>query len=509
MEISTEFYRTPFLDSLSNMSGKAVVFSEGKQSVFAGGLYQKSISLATGLREKGFQDKDRIAIIVPPGKEFLEIFFAANLLNGMLAIIDPEMGRDNFESKLKQFDPKYIFIDSRLLLLKENPLLLHLYLKFSKRPFYFSFTQKALIVATGKKLPLVGKFLRLRKLYSTLTQAVTFKDTSEDEFMVTYTSGTLAEPKGVVHSVHSLFQSLTKIKDILASWGDKRIAAYLPHFLLFGICSGNPVFLYDKDKSAKWMIHFFEKNNITTLFGPPSFYISLIDHCKKQKRLLPASLQLIILGSAPVHPKFVEMLYEALQSHTKVLCLYGMTENLIVCSIDGRDKIKSTASGDVVGKPFEGIILSIADDGEILLQSPQLFSRYLHFQDRETPHRTGDLGYITPDGTLVLNGRKKDMIIRRDTNIYPAIYEKTIKNIPDVSEAVLVGIYSEQKHDEEVFLVVESEKYSEAELLKLLKSGKYSIDKEALPDKIVFMKIPLSGRQNKVDRKKIREELAK
>ncbi len=509
MEVNKTFYRTPFLDALSNMPEKAVVFSKGNQSVFAGDIYQKSISLANGLREKGFCDKDRIVIIVPPGKEFLEIFFAANMLKGMLAIIDPEMGRDNFESKLKQFDPKWMFIDSRLLLLQENSLLRFLYLKFSKRPFYFSFTSKAAIIATGKNLPLPRKFLRFDTLYAEPAAAVIFKDDTDQEFMVTYTSGTLAEPKGVVHSVNSLFKSLSKIKEIVGPPGNTRIAAYLPHFLLFGICSGNPVFLFNKDKPAKWIIRFFEKNNITALFGPPSFYLSLIQFCKKQNILLPSSLELLILGSAPVHPKFVEMLYGVTPPHTKVLCLYGMTENLIICSIDGKDKINSTAPGDVVGKPFEGNTLSIADDGEILLQSPQLFSRYLHLQERETPHRTGDLGYLKTDGTLVLNGRKKDMIIRRDTNIYPAIYEKTIKNIPDVAEAVLIGIYSEKNHDEEVFLVVESEKYTETELRKLLSSGKYSIDKEAMPDKIIFMKIPLSGRQNKVDRKKIREKIAR
>ena len=509
MEISTKFYHTPFLDALLNLPENTIVFSEGKKQVLAGELYKNSIALAHGLREKGFRDKDRMVIIVPPGKEFLEIFFAANLLKGLLAIIDPEMGRDNFESKLKQLDPQWMFIDSRLLLLKENPWLLYFYLKLSKQPFYFSFTNKFSIVATGKKLPLFKNYLRLHTLYSNQTHAISFQDNYDDEFMVTYTSGTLAEPKGVVHSVHSLFRSLVKIKEVLSTFNNIRIAAYLPHFLLFGICSGNPVFLFDKNKSPKWIIHFFEKNNISGIFGPPSFYLSLIEYCKEQKRLLPDSLQLIILGSAPVHPKFVEMLYEVLPSHTKILCLYGMTENLIICSIDGRDKINFSMPGDVVGKPFDGNIISIADDGEILLQSPQLFSRYLHLQNRETPHHTGDLGYFTEDGILVLNGRKKDMIIRRDTNIYPAIYEKTIKNIPGISEAVFLGIYSEQKHDEEVFLIVESEKYSETELMRLLKSGKYSIDKEALPDKIIFMKILLSGRQNKVDRKKIREVLLK
>lgn len=507
--MSQKFYRTPFLDALLKLPGDTVVFSQGKKSVLAGELYLNSLSLANGLRKKGFQDKDRIVVIVPAGKEFLEIFFAINMLKGMMAIIDPEMGRDNFESKFKQFNPKWIFIDSRLLLLKENSLLRYLYLKFSKYPFYFSFTSNACVIATGKKLPLFGSYLRFHKLHSSSTGSIPLHEYNDEEFIVTYTSGTLAEPKGVVHSMHSLFKSLEKIKDIVGESGTSRIAAYLPHFLLFGICSGNAVFLFDKNKPVKWIIDFFEKNKITTLFGPPSFYLPLIHFCKRSNRQLPSYLQLIILGSAPVHPKFLQLLYEVTPSHTKVLCLYGMTENLIVCSIDGRDKINLMHPGDVVGKTFEGIELSLASDGEILFQSPQLFSRYLHLQDRETPHHTGDLGYLTSDGILVLNGRKKDMIIRRDTNIYPAIYEKTIKNIPGISEAVLIGVYSEQKHDEEVVLVVESEKYSEPELFKLLKSEKYSIDKEALPDKIVFMKIPLSGRQDKVDRKKIRQQLAK
>jgi acyl-CoA synthetase (AMP-forming)/AMP-acid ligase II len=507
--IDPKFYRTPFLDALLQLPADTVVFSKNDQSVTATQLYEKSVALANGLRDKGFRDKDRMVIIVPPNKEFLEIFFAANLLKAMLAIIDPEMGRDNFESKLKQFDPQWMFIDSRLLFLKENPLLLSLYLKFSNHPFYFSFNNKAAVVATGKTMPLSRNYLKYNKISLTPLQAVSLEENIDEEFIVTYTSGTLAEPKGVVHSVHSLFKSLYKIKDILSAYTDMRIAAYLPHFLLFGICAGRPVFLFDKHKSSKWILQFFEKNKISGLFGPPSFYMELIHYCNKHKRSLPASLQLIILGSAPVHPKFVEMLYDVAAAHTKVLCLYGMTENLITCSIDGRDKINSTHPGDIVGKPFENNEISIAEDGEILIQSPQLFSRYLHLQHRETPHHTGDLGYFTDDGLLVLNGRKKDMIIRRDTNIYPAIYEKTIKNIPGVEEAVLLGIYSEQNHDEEVYLVVESEKYSENELMKLLRTGKYSIDKEALPDKIVFMKIPLSGRQNKVDRKKIRLQLVK
>lgn len=507
MEIDAEFNRTPFVDALAQLPPQFMIFEKGKKKLLAGELYKKSVALAVGLRSRGFHEGDRLVLIVPPGREFLEIFFAANFLKGTISIIDPEMGRDNFESKLRQFDPHWMFIDSRLLFLREQVWLRYLYLTFFKRSFYFSFRKRANVVASGRRLPLFGKFIRHHRLYRQLPVEITFRDKGDYEFIITYTSGTLAEPKGVVHTMNSLLKSLEKIREVLSSAQKVRIAAYLPHFLLFGICSGNAVFLFDKHKSTSWTIGFIERKEITTLFGPPSFYLPLIQQCKEKLQLLPSCLQLVILGSAPVHPGFLTSLYEVVPSKAKVICLYGMTENLIVATIDGRDKIKDEHPGDVVGTPIEGTTLSIAADGEILLQSSQLFARYLHLESRETPHYTGDLGYLAPDGTLVLNGRKKDMIIRRDTNIYPAVYERTIKNIPGIDEAVMIGVYSKAKEDEEVFLIVESKVLSEQKLMGMLQTGKYSIDREALPDKILFRKIPHSGRQNKIDRKALRAEL--
>lgn len=503
-----EFYRTPFLDALAKLPSDTVIFSDGRKKTLAGVLYRRSIALAVGLRRQGFRKGDRIAVIVPPGNDFLEIIFAATMLDGMIALIDPEMGRDNFESKFRQFFPKWLFIDSRLLFLREHPFMCQLYLKFSKRAFYCSVEHDVdHVIVTGPRLPLFGPYAFMRETYAETSEEIFFIDPGNREFMVTYTSGTLAEPKGVVHSVQSVFNSLTKISELLSAIPDVRIAAHLPHFLLLGICSGHPVYLFDRHKSPRWIERFIKRNGITTLFGPPSFYIPLMQRCRDNDRLFPESVRLLILGSAPVHPNFLRSLYSRVKEGTVIRCLYGMTENLIIAAIDGREKTLANIPGDVVGEIVDGISLSIAGDGEILVNSPQLFSRYLHLHQRETPHHTGDLGYFS-DGKLVLTGRKKDMIIRRDTNIYPAIYERTIKNIPGVTEAVMIGVYTEHKHDEEVFLIVESDRYTEGELMRLLERGEYSIDREALPDKIVFQKIPLSGRHNKVDRKKLRLEIS-
>ncbi len=195
-----------------------------------------------------------------------------------------------------------------------------------------------------------------------------------------------------------------------------------------------------------------------------------------------------------------------LPDHVRLTCLYGMTENLLVAAIDGREKAQlPTDAGDVVGKPVSSVEIKIADDGEILLRSPQTYTRYLHLERRDDWHASGDIGHLDAAGRLVLTGRKKDMIIRRNFNLYPGLYEPTINRIPGVTESVFVGVFDEKKQDETVALFVETHQpIAESTLRRALEFGTYSIDREALPDVIVFAKLPRAGRQSKVDKNALR-----
>jgi acyl-CoA synthetase (AMP-forming)/AMP-acid ligase II len=95
------------------------------------------------------------------------------------------------------------------------------------------------------------------------------------------------------------------------------------------------------------------------------------------------------------------------------------------------------------------------------------------------------------------------MIIRRDFNIYPALYEGTIKKIPGVNEAAMVGIYDENNHDEILYLAIENSDPTVDGISNLLAKGAFSIDKQAIPDVIFKMNIPRKGRQDKIDRSAI------
>jgi len=101
-----------------------------------------------------------------------------------------------------------------------------------------------------------------------------------------------------------------------------------------------------------------------------------------------------------------------------------------------------------VGEPLPQTQVRVAEDGEVFVRGPQVMAGY--FDDRapgETaqPFRdgwllTGDLGRITPEGSLVLNGRKKELIkTSYGKYVQPAKVESLLKEIPGVTEAMLVG----------------------------------------------------------------------
>src|SRR6185436_13381631 len=91
----------------------------------------------------------------------------------------------------------------------------------------------------------------------------------KEDFLITYTSGTLNEPKGVVHSYSSLANSIKYLAQLLQGNGDKVTATHLPHFVLLGINAGVEVHIWDNRMTPEEKLRFIRQHNVTTLFGPP------------------------------------------------------------------------------------------------------------------------------------------------------------------------------------------------------------------------------------------------
>jgi long-chain acyl-CoA synthetase len=122
--------------------------------------------------------------------------------------------------------------------------------------------------------------------------------------------------------------------------------------------------------------------------------------------------------------------------------LYGQTE-IVGISCIHRDR---DIQAHTVGQPIPGTELTISTSGEILSRSAALFQGY--YKDEEGTRATleggwlhsGDAGYLTPDGHLVVIDRVKDVMKLADgTTFSPQFVENRLKFSPYIKEAVVFG----------------------------------------------------------------------
>lgn len=503
-----KLYSNPLIERLKKISGESIIIEDHSQLLSASDLLHKSIQRAKQLNSFGIDRKQKVIILLGVGIEFAINIYALMMLDAIIVIIDPEMGYDNFNSKLKHLKAEHVILDSRIIFLQEHPILrwiVGLWVPMIKNIPYF---HKLNRITVGVNYPTIQKKHNIVKDKEYHEDHYWDNADLDSEFIITYTSGTTSEPKGVVHTYNSIQESIIQLSSLLKKQSSNSIlATHLPHYLLLGINSNLKVCIWNNNLEPHDKIEFIRKKNITTLFGPPSEFVELINYLEKKEIFLPACIKTIYLGSAPVYKDFINKFIKV-APETSLICIYGMTENLVISYIDAREKVEAQSEGDLVGTAVNGLQVSLSDENELIIESNQLFKNYYGQSDSFKSHATGDLAKLNNHGQILLMGRKKDMIIRKNFNIYPSLYESTINSIPGVNNSAMIGIYNNLLADEKVILVVETNlQLTESKMLGFLKSGRYSIDKEAIPDKIVFDKIPLCGRHAKLNKKLLKEKI--
>ena len=160
---------------------------------------------------------------------------------------------------------------------------------------------------------------------------------------------------------------------------------------------------------------------------------------EKIRNLFGGNLRVAVSGAAPINPEILRFFDAA---GVLVLEGWGMTETSTAATIATPEDFKF----GTIGKPFPGVEVRIAEDGEILVKGPNVFQGYYKNDEatRETIVdgwlHTGDIGEIDADGYLKITGRKKDIIITAGgKNITPANLEAEIKQHPVVSQCVVIG----------------------------------------------------------------------
>ncbi|GGV03213.1 fatty-acyl-CoA synthase [Streptomyces albospinus] len=465
------------------------------------------LSTAGRLREAGMAPGERVLFSVRPGPEGVVLALGVIAAGGTVVFADPGVGAELFAARRALAAPAWAAAESLLYaaarygrpLARRRGLLLPDYRRLGLRHIH-----------AGRRLPGVpAGALSARRLAAGPAPAVRPEPAPDQEALVVFTSGTTRAPKAVVHTRGSLGAGLAgcghalRIGDGDVLHTDQMMMG-IPALVAGAHWTMPPYGFAPATDPARFTRGLA---GATHAFCVPADLPAVLGAVERGETELPASLRHLALGGAPVLPGLLRRAARVLP-RVRFLAVYGMTEMVPVAVATGRQKLAHTGPGDLLGTPLPGVRLRTAPDGELLVSGPNLCRGYLGEPPMDE-HATGDLARLE-NGRLVLLGRKKDMLIRGRTNIYPGLYEPAITSLPGVAEAVIVGVPDAYGDERVVLAVVPDRPRAVPDSLAAAVRAQLPamIDTAALPDEVVVLdRIPVAGRSRKPDRAALRARL--
>ena len=269
---------------------------------------------------------------------------------------------------------------------------------------------------------------------------------------IIYTSGSTAEPKGVMHSHETLLAGMPAPDPAVAApvslstFPAGHIASVIG--LIRPLVCGGTTVIMDR-WSASTAAALIEEHRIVSSAGTPFYLSTLLDEAERAGRDI-SSLQLFLVGAASVPPALVE---RAAAAGIVSWRTYGSTEHPAISSGMPTDRPEARTHTDgKVGPGNEvrivddvGRDLPLGEDGEILARGPKQFLGYTDpaldaaaFVG-ESWFRTGDVGRLDGNGHLTITDRKKDIIIRGGENISAKEVEDALASHAAVTEVAVVA----------------------------------------------------------------------
>ncbi len=274
------------------------------------------------------------------------------------------------------------------------------------------------------KMKLKGLFLSFgsaAKIIKTLPK----KAKEDDPAVVIFTSGTETLPKGVPLTHRNILSNQRAGIECLQTFSTDILYGVLPPFHSFGfsatgifpLLAGIKVCFAPDPTDSRSLANDIEHWRPTLFCCAPSFIQGVL-YVAKEEQL--ESLRLIIAGAE----KTPQALFDLFKARGKTLIEgYGISE----CS----PIVTLTREGEApkgVGKPLPGVEICIIDleteevldpgqEGEICVTGPSVFPGYLGIKKdpfirrkNKLWYRSGDRGYVDPDGNLILTGRLKRFV---------------------------------------------------------------------------------------------------
>ena len=328
-----------------------------------------------------------------------------------------------------------------------------------------------------------------------------------------YTSGTTGQPRGVVHSQHNLLLPGAAIVASRDYDGGLRKGDFLPLTILNLVAlttllaaqAGGRIVLMDKHDPAG-VVDWIRRECVTVWNGVPTLLYSMVNDMSIDPADLE-SLSEVWTGGAscpePLRNAFME------RFGIPIVSTYGLTEAPTIVTMDPVDRDHAEGAS---GKPLPHLDVMIVDDGgnevptgtvgEIAVRSVadgewgNSYTPMLGYWGEFTPRddgsaddlvlRTGDLGSLDDEGRLFVTDRKKLLIIRGGSNIYPAEVEKVLLEAPGVRACAVLGI-PDARLGQRVVAVVEQAPGQTVDLAILGKLCAVNLARYKIPEQFIVV----------------------
>jgi long-chain acyl-CoA synthetase len=331
-------------------------------------------------------------------------------------------------------------------------------------------------VATPESAAPVWRLSEIEQAQSAaLLEPVPHEETEIAE--IVFTSGTTAEPKGVVITQRNLLANLEPVAGEIAKYQryakpflPLRLLNLLPLSHLFGqslalllppLIPASVVFI--TGSSAHEIARQIKLRKISAVIAVPKMLEMMRDlvamrfpevndpkhdrgkwpmlwwRYRRVHRFFGWKFWAFISGGAPLPPE-IETFWSKLGY--LVVQGYGLTETAPIVTLSHPFHVR----GGTVGKPLDGVDVKIANDGEVLVRGANVTTGYFQSPDETAAafadgwFHTGDIGEMDSEGHLRIRGRKKEMIVTPEgLKVFPEDVEKVLNAAPGVRESAVIG----------------------------------------------------------------------
>ncbi len=304
------------------------------------------------------------------------------------------------------------------------------------------------------------------------------------EALLPFSSGTTGMPKAVRHSHAGLVAAaLQRIVSYNISDAD-RLQFFMPLFTIYGVIVANSVFASGASLrlftrfDAETVLRNIEEERITIAFAAAPVAVALRD-CPALDHHDLSSLRYMMWGATPVVPEIAQEV--TARSGIRWFVAYAATEAGISANpVERPDQWRLDSPGiaisDVelrVADPETSQDVAPGETGELLVRGPSLMMGYLPEEDTDEVllpggwFRTGDIGWVEPDGWIHLTDRSKEMIKSSGFSLAPSEIERLLHGHPEIVDCAVYGVPDSRRGEAPKAAVVRSKasRLGEAEVI--------------------------------------------